>query len=170
MHLTSKPVSRPAAQDSRSPRIRAALRWTPPQRGGARAAEGGAAAVTSLLPSRESTARDSLRTKQPELGWWVSTTSPVGRTNAPSGGAVRGQPRLDHRRRSCRGDRALPTRLERRGTPACLGCNATPGGRETPPPPPLLKDRAEARNQVGTPVRGAAGSGRPFILTFRMIR
>lgn len=150
-------------------RSRAALRWTPPQRGGARAAEGGATAVTSPLPSRESTARDSLRTSQPELGRWVSTTSPVGRTIVPSGGAARGQPRLDHRRRGCRGDRALPTRLERRGTPACLGCNTTPGGRETPPPS-LLKDRAEARNQVGTSVRGAAGSGRPFILTFRMIR
>lgn len=48
-------------------------------------------------------------------GRWASTAGPEDRTNAPSGGAVGGQPRLDHRRRGCRGNRTLPTRPERRG-------------------------------------------------------
>lgn len=73
---------------------------------------------------------------------------------------------MDHRRRYCRGDRALPTRLERRGPPACPGCNGTPGGRETPPP--LLTDHAKARDQVGTSLRDSAWSGRPLALLFRM--
>ena len=67
IHLSSKPLG-PHPGSPGFAKTRGAPRRAPPRRGGARAAEGGATAEASPLPSRESSARDSLHPSQREAG------------------------------------------------------------------------------------------------------
>lgn len=130
---------RPAPPVPRVPRHPSRACGAPPRRGGAGAAEGGAAAEASPLPSRESTARDSLHPSQRGAGELGKHRRPGG----PNQRAVRrggrratqigpSAPRLQggtgHYQPGRRGG----------GAPACPSCNATPGGRETPPAPQPL--------------------------------